>query len=66
MKNSLPCYGLHPELTPFIGNNYSPSTLKSAFLGGDSLFASHKVGQECYERSTANYGFGQPRYNSVW
>ena len=60
MKNSLPCYGLHPELAPFIGELYPKAPLKVLFLGESHYLPAvynHKVGQEWYERSTASYGF---------
>ena len=60
MKNSLQCYGLHPELTPFIGKLYPQAPLKVLFLGESHYLPAvynHKVGQEWYERSTASYGF---------
>ena len=60
IKNSLPCYGLHPELTPFIEKLYPKAPLKVLFLGESHYLPAaynHKVGQEWYERSTASYGF---------
>ena len=60
IKNSLPCYGLHPELFPFIRKDYPKAPLKVLFLGESHYLPAaynHKVGQEWYERSTASYGF---------
>ncbi len=48
VKNSLPCYGLHPELFPFIGKNYPKAPLKVLFLGESHYLPAaynHKVGR---------------------
>lgn len=60
IKKNLPCYGLHPELFPFIRKDYPKVSLKVLFLGESHYLPAaynHKVGQEWYERSTASYGY---------
>ena len=59
-------YKFHPELAPFIGKNYPQATLKVLFLGESHYLPAaynHRVEQEWYERSTADYVFGLPRSN---